>query len=66
MKGADLKCPTCGRGAADVAEDYDLSPSKHFKLHSTAWTCRNGHRNMIDVARTDDGEVYVASEETIR
>lgn len=66
MKGADLKCPTCGESAADVAPDFDLEPSFPVVMSSTAWTCKKGHRNMIDVSVTDDGETYVANEETIR
>ena len=65
MKGKDLKCPTCGAGAVDVAPDFDLSPGLLAVMCSTQWTCSAGHTNMIDVAQTSEGEEYIANEETI-
>ncbi len=65
MRGKDLRCPTCKGGAVDVAPDFDLDPGPNAVMCSTQWTCEQGHKNMIDVASTTEGEIYIANEESV-
>jgi hypothetical protein len=47
MTGADLKCPTCGAGAIDVAPEFELDPVALDLLPSKSWGiswhCASGH-----------------------
>lgn len=51
MKGADVKCPMCGAGLADVAPDFDLAGGGADEFGSCTQmvcdvTCRGGHKLM--------------------
>jgi hypothetical protein len=49
MTGAEIRCPKCGAGAADVAPDYDLDAAfadDALVPVAQAWeevTCTGGH-----------------------
>lgn len=56
LTGADLRCPECGAGAADVAPDLDLTPAptvtdwmgvlEPASSDVMTWTCTTGHRRF--------------------